>query len=120
MSTMASNTQFEKDHSELDPRVLVDPQTSTGMPPVSGGDQRRIRLSTGVESDDQALTRGMDPDGTSQPGRELKWSCPGCRGKPGNTPPLFPMWGRKSGTPVICSRETPALFGENGYFSYSK
>jgi hypothetical protein len=61
------NTQFEKDHSELDPRALVDPQTSTGMPPVSVGDQRRIRPSTGVESVDQARTRGMDPDGTSQP-----------------------------------------------------
>jgi len=82
---MASNPQFEQDHSELDPRALVDPQTFTGMPPVSGGDQRRIRPSTGVESDDQARTRGMDPDGTSQPGRELKWSCPGCGGKPGNT-----------------------------------
>ena len=56
------------------------------MPPVSGGDQRRIRPSTGVESDDQARTRGMDPCGTSQPGRELQWSCPDCGGKPGNSP----------------------------------
>ena len=86
MTTMASNLQFEKDHSELDPRALMDPQTSTGMPPVSGGYQRRIRHSTGVESADQARTRGMDPDGTSQPGRDLQWSCPGCDGKPGNTP----------------------------------
>ena len=86
MTTMASNLQFEKDHPELDPRALMDPQTSTGMPPVSGGDQRRIRPSTGVESDDQARTRGMDPCGTSQPGRELQWSCPGCGGKPGNSP----------------------------------
>jgi len=67
MTTMALNLQFEKGHSELDPRALMDPQTSTGMPPVSGGDQRRIRPSTGVESDDQARTRGMDSDGTSQP-----------------------------------------------------
>jgi len=29
-------------------------------------------------------------------------------------PPLLPMWGRKGGTPDICSRETPALFGEKG------
>src|SRR5882672_880790 len=100
MTTMASNPQIEKDHSELDPRALVYPQTSTGMPPVSGGDQRRIRPSTGVEFDDQARTRGIDLDGTSQPGRELQWSCPGCGGKPGNSPSL-PMWGRKGGIPDI-------------------
>jgi hypothetical protein len=41
MTTMASNLQFEK---ELDPKALMDPQTSTGMPPVSEGDQRRIRI----------------------------------------------------------------------------
>ena len=72
MTTMASYTQLEKDHSELHPRALEDPQTSTGMPPVSGGDQRRIRPSTGVESDDQARTCGMDPDGTSQPEMSIR------------------------------------------------
>ena len=46
MTTMASNLQFER-----------DPQTSTGKPPVSEGDQRRVRPSTGFESDDQARTR---------------------------------------------------------------
>ena len=77
---MTSNPTNPKVSSGSVPRARAAPQPTTGM---TDNQQRQTGSPSRAQFDDQARTAATDLGGTSQPGRDIPLSCPGCGGKPG-------------------------------------
>ncbi len=81
---MASNNSNFSVHSESATRAPVVPQLATGVDRHSADDQGRAQSATGIESDLQARSGGMDLESDTHPGHFDIRKCPGCGGKPGS------------------------------------
>jgi len=68
LTIMASNNSNFSVHSESATRVPVVPQLATGVDRHSADDQGRAQSATGIESDLQARSGGMDLESDTHPG----------------------------------------------------